>query len=85
MVNNKRIEESAINILKGALLNSPYLEHHIESNDKTPSWDGNVIVYKSEDNKKSNIMGKVPIQVKGTKKIQLIKMERYLIMPMLQI
>lgn len=67
MVNNKRIEESAINVLKGALLKSPYLECYIDSNDKTPSWDGNVFVYKSKDNKKNNIMGKVPIQVKGTK------------------
>lgn len=67
MVNNKKIEEFAINVLERALLKSPYLECYIDSNDKTPSWDGNVIVYNSKDNKKNNIMGKVPIQVKGTK------------------
>lgn len=67
MANNKRIEDLAINILERALLKSPYLECYIDSNDKTPSWDGNVIVYKNKNNKKSNIMGKVPIQVKGTK------------------
>lgn len=66
MANNKRIEEAAINILKTALLKSPYLESYIDSNDKTPSWDGNVIVYTNEDGKKNNIMGRVPIQVKGT-------------------
>ena len=66
MANNKRIEEVAINILKTALLKSPYLESYIDSNDKTPSWDGNVIVYTNEDGKKNNIMGRVPIQVKGT-------------------
>lgn len=66
MANNKRIEEVAVNILKNALLKSPYLESYIDSNDKTPSWDGNIIVYKNKDGKKNNIMGKVPIQVKGT-------------------
>lgn len=66
MANNKRIEEVSISILKTALLKSPYLESYIDSNDKTPSWDGNIIVYKNKDGKKNNIMGKVPIQVKGT-------------------
>ena len=66
MANNKRIEEAAISILKTALLKSPYLESYIDSNDKTPSWDGNVIVYINKNGKKDSIMGKVSIQVKGT-------------------
>lgn len=66
MANSKRIEEVAISILKTVLLKSPYLESYIDSNDKTPSWDGNVIVYINKNGKKDSIMGKVPIQVKGT-------------------
>lgn len=68
-VNTKRIEESATTILKGALLKCPLIEPYISSNDKTPSWDGFVLVYKSEKTKKDNILGRVPIQIKGTTKI----------------
>ena len=69
MKNTKRIEESATTALKSALLKCPILDAYIDSNDKTPSWDGTVFVYKSEDQKKENIKGRVPIQVKGTEKI----------------
>lgn len=68
-VNTKRIEESATTALKAALLRCPILESYIDSNDKTPSWDGTVFVYKSEITKKDNLAGRVPIQVKGTKQV----------------
>lgn len=67
--NTKRIEESAITALKTALLRCPVIDSYIDSNDKTPSWDGTVFVYKSEKTKKENLVGRVPIQVKGTEKI----------------
>ena len=67
--NTKRIEESAITALKTALLRCPMIDSYIDSNDKTPSWDGTVFVYKSEKTKKENLVGRVPIQVKGTEKI----------------
>ena len=65
-VNTKRIEESATTALKAALLRCPVLDSYINSNDKTPSWDGEVHVYKSEKIEKSNFVGRVPIQIKGT-------------------
>lgn len=68
-VNTKRIEESATTALKAALLRCPTLESYIDSNDKTPSWDGIVFVYKSEITKKDNLAGRVPIQIKGTEKV----------------
>lgn len=68
-VNTKRIEESATTALKAALLRCPILESYIDSNDKTPSWDGTVFVYKSENTKKDNLAGRVPIQIKGTTKV----------------
>lgn|GEM_PF-1187057 len=67
--NTKRIEESATTALKAALLRCPILESYIDSNDKTPSWDGTVFVYKSEKTKKDNFVGRVPIQIKGTSKV----------------
>lgn len=66
MKNTKRIEESATTALKSVLLKCPILDAYIGSNDKTPSWDGTVFVYKSENQKKENLQGRVPIQVKGT-------------------
>lgn len=67
--NTKRIEESATTALKAALLRCPILDSYIDSNDKTPSWDGTVFVYKSEKTKKENLVGRVPIQIKGTEKV----------------
>lgn len=64
-VNTKRIEESANTALKAALLRCPILESYIDSNDKTPSWDGFVFVYKTENMNKDNLAGRVPIQIKG--------------------
>ncbi|WP_300249495.1 hypothetical protein [uncultured Subdoligranulum sp.] len=69
MKNNKRIEELATTALTSALLKCPILETYIGSNDKTPSWDGTVFVYNSSNQKKENIKGRVPIQVKGTEKV----------------
>lgn len=66
--NNKRIEETATTALKAALLRCPILESYIDSNDKTPSWDGTVFVYRNGTQKKTDLIGRVPIQVKGTEK-----------------
>lgn len=65
MLNNKT-EQIAVGRVKDAILQSNILEAFIDDNDKTPSWDGNILVYKSNDTKKSNIKGKIPVQVKGT-------------------
>lgn len=67
--NNKRIEEMAVNVLKAALLRCPILESFIDSNDKTPCWDGTIFVYKNESLKKVDMIGRTPIQIKGTEKI----------------
>lgn len=64
--NTTRIEEIAISILKQVLLKSPLLMPYITSNDKTPSWDGDVVVYNDEHAVKENIYGTVRVQVKGT-------------------
>lgn len=67
--NNKRIEETATTALKAALLQCPILDSYIDSNDKTPSWDGTVFVYRTGKQKKTNLLGRAPIQVKGTEQV----------------
>lgn len=65
---NRKIEEAAILALRSTLLRCPKLETYINANDRTPSWDGDVFVYNSQDHKKENLMSRVPVQVKGTRK-----------------
>lgn len=67
--NSKLIEDKAIVALKKALLNCKYIDSYIDSNDKTPMWDGTIFAYNSEAHKKSNFNGRIPIQVKGTSRI----------------
>lgn len=40
----------------------------INSNDKTPSWDGELMFYKdgTVDHKKEDLIGRIPLQLKGT-------------------
>lgn len=66
-MNNSKIELIAVNRIKDAILRSDILEPYIDDNDKTPSWDGNIFVYKSSDINKKNLKGKIPLQIKGTK------------------
>lgn len=47
----------------------PFLDSYIDSNDKTPSWDGTVFAYRNESQKKSDLVGRVPIQIKGTETV----------------
>lgn len=62
----EHIEQMAITALRTRLDKCYYLTYHIDSNDKTPSWDGEILIYKSiEDRKKTNLIGRVPIQLKG--------------------
>ena len=63
---NARIEELGVTALKAALLRCPILQPFINSNDKTPSWDGAVFVYQNESLKKEVLHGRVPVQAKGT-------------------
>lgn len=62
----KWIEEMAVHALKTVLLRCPLLESYIDYNDRTPSWDGSILIYNHQDRKKEQLVGRVPVQVKGT-------------------
>ena len=59
------IEYKAVTYLEMHLLNSKYIIPEINTNDKTPSWDGDVFLYSDEKHAKDSLVGRVPIQVKG--------------------
>lgn len=62
---NLRIEMISINLLEGCLLKSPYLVPNINKNDKTPSWDGDILIYEKPNSQTKENLKKVQIQVKG--------------------
>ncbi len=43
----------------------PKVKPEIKSNDKTPSWDGNIFLYNNNQKKKEQLLGILSIQVKG--------------------
>lgn len=68
MASNNAIEKKAINAVEAALLQCPYLDPCLDKDSTMPSWDGNIFVYRSKEFEKANQLGKVPVQVKGSKK-----------------
>ncbi len=61
------IEMLGVNYVKTAIAKTDYLVPHINDNDKEPSWDGDIEVYRKSGNvhAKSDLILKVPVQVKG--------------------
>src|SRR5690625_5080379 len=68
------IGKNAVDALNIVASKAKYLLTEIPVGDTYPTWDGEIIVYSSEDSRnkrsKSNIIGRVPVQVKG----QLVEM-----------
>lgn len=63
--NNKQIEDWATIAVKDCISMTDTLSQYIKANDKTPSWDGDVIIYERNSIDKKEIIGKVTVQVKG--------------------
>ena len=64
-MNSKKIEDHAADIVSRSINLSDILQAFISKNDKEPSWDGHVYVYKNEKLLKADLIGRVPVQVKG--------------------
>ena len=65
-LDNKAIETLSVNAVKNSIVTSEFLDQFIADNDKEPSWDGFVYIYGDKSKKKSNLKGRMPVQVKGT-------------------
>lgn len=65
-MNNNTIESTAVTKLKDALVRTCRVTPNIPENNTIPSWDGELYVYGSESFSKDNLLGRVPVQVKGT-------------------
>lgn len=64
-----------VSFVKIALGKTDYVVPHINDNDKEPSWDGDVEVYRKagDNHSKSELILKVPVQIKGHKENNLKK------------
>jgi hypothetical protein len=59
------IEKQGIGLFQAFISQSRILEPYIMSNDKSPSWDGEIILYNSQKTK-DDIRGIIPVQIKST-------------------
>ncbi|TVX54065.1 DUF4365 domain-containing protein, partial [Streptococcus pneumoniae] len=67
MANNRKTETLGVSYLSTFIDKHELLQSYFESNDKTPVWDGEIHVLKSTSEKKEEIFGKVPVQIKATR------------------
>lgn len=77
MVNNRKIETLGVSYLRTFIDKNNYLQTYFDENDKTPLWDGEIHLLRAPSEKKSDIIGKVPVQIKATQ--QKKKNNRFLI------
>ncbi|MBC2261223.1 DUF4365 domain-containing protein [Listeria sp. FSL L7-0091] len=76
-LNKKQIEEAGIAGLKQYLLDSPYIDSDLPSNDKTPSFDGSLTIYTTPGLKKKNMKGIAAIQIKSTTNKSILKNRKF--------
>ena len=67
MANNRQIETLGVSYLTTFINRHSLLQTYFDSNDKTPVWDGEIHVLKTSSEKRSEIFGKVPVQIKATR------------------
>ena len=64
-MNTTQIEEMGINQLEHLFLRTKFIRPVLNKMDKYPIWDGEIIVYKTQDMDKENIYFRIPVQVKS--------------------
>lgn len=67
MANNRKTETLGVSYLSTFIDKHELLQSYFDRNDKTPVWDGEIHVLKSPSEKKDEILGKVPVQIKTTR------------------
>ncbi len=62
---SNKIEAKAKRIVEDAIDSCPNLKAYFNENDRTPSWDGEIFVYKNGAQKKEDLYGTIPVQIKS--------------------
>ncbi len=64
-MNTSKTESIAISTIKNEINQYDNLEENLRKRDKEPVWDGKIELYKKDSNKTTDIVGIIPVQVKG--------------------
>lgn len=64
-MDSTQIEERAITYLKQYLWDSKIIQPFLSEHDKEPCWDGHLYVYSDKSRRKLDLIGRIPVQVKG--------------------
>lgn len=73
-MDKKAIEDLSVSAVKNSITVCNLLSPFIPDNDKEPSWDGHVYIYKDKHKKKDGVR-RIPVQVKGTEKNDFSKID----------
>lgn len=65
MRDSDTIESLAVGPVRDAISRCLYAKEDIKTNDKSPSWDGDIYIYSKEGKKKEDLLGIIHSQVKG--------------------
>lgn len=71
-IDTKAIEEKALNHFKSFIEDSKVISQFITENDKEPCWDGHLDLYADGIRDIDHLLGRVPVQIKGTEVSQFI-------------
>ena len=64
-MDRQAIEQTAVNAVEDRVNLTRFLSSYLDNNDKTPSWDGTIYIFKSDKKTKDNLTGTIPVQIKG--------------------
>jgi|GEM_PF-5727458 hypothetical protein len=64
-MNTSKTESIAINAITNEINQYDNLQENLRKRDKEPVWDGKIELYKKDSNKTTDIVGIIPVQVKG--------------------
>ena len=65
MRDSDTIESLAVGPVRDAISRCLYAKEDIKTNDKSPSWDGDIYIYSKKGKKKEDLLGIIHSQVKG--------------------
>ena len=66
-MNSSQTESIAINAVINEINKYDNLQASLNQRDKETVWDGKIELYKDDNNKTSDMVGIIPVQVKGQK------------------
>lgn len=65
-MSSRRTEGIGVTTINELTFQSKFLEPYLTYNDKTVSWDGSIFVYSDIANRKNDLIGRIPVQIKAS-------------------